>query len=415
MKRPDTSWFVNNRFGMFIHWGLYALAARHEWVKSAERISTSEYQKYFDHFNPDLFDPKDWARRAREAGMKYFVITAKHHDGFCLWDTKHTDYKSTKTPYGKEILKEVLTAFRAEGLKVGLYYSLLDWHHPEYTIDRHHPMRDNKEEREKNKKRDMRKYARYMREQVTELLTKHGKIDIIWFDFSFPGNDGKGHKDWESEKLNALVRKLQPHILIDNRLDLPGSGDFVTPEQVQPEKPQVDENGKPSVWEACQTFAGSWGYFRDELTWKNNHQLLYMLIDGISKNGNLLLNVGPTARGEFDYRARERLAGMGEWMKYHNKSIYGCGPAPEELSTPQDCRYTYNPKTQRLYLHILSWPFMHIWCKGLAGKVEYAQFLNDASEIKFENKTGDALVLNLPKLQPNVEIPVIELFLTRKK
>lgn len=414
MKKPDTAWFVNDRFGLFIHWGLYALAARHEWVKSAEEISTADYQKYFDQFNPDLFNPKIWAKNAKEAGMKYFVITAKHHEGFCLWNTKHTDYKCTKTPYGKEILKDVVKAFRDEGLKVGFYYSLLDWHHPEYTIDRHHPMRNNAAEKAKDAKRDMRKYAKYMRDQVTELLTQYGKIDILWFDFSFPGNNGKGCKDWESEKLLALIRKLQPNVLIDNRLDLPGSGNFVTPEQIQPDKAPVDDKGQPVVWEACQTFSGSWGYFRDENTWKTPHQLLYMLIDGVSKNGNLLLNVGPTARGEFDYRACERLAAMGAWMKYHNRSIYGCGAAPKGLETPPDCRYTYNDKTKRLYVHILSWPFMHIHCKGLAGKVKYAQFLNDASEVKIENKEEE-LILHLPKLQPNTEIPVIELFLSEKK
>lgn len=419
-KKAKTEWFVNDRFGMFIHWGLYALPARHEWMKNREKLTTAEYQKYFDHFNPDLFDPKEWARKAREAGMKYFVITAKHHEGFCLWDSKHTDYKATKTPCNKDLLKEVVAAFRNEGLKVGFYYSLLDWHHPDYTIDKHHPLRDNQAERAKNADRRMPRYARYMRDQVTELLTKFGKIDLLWFDFSFPGEDGKGHKDWESEKLLALIRKLQPHVLIDNRLDLPGSGDFETPEQVQPEKPVKDEKGRPAVWEACQTFSGSWGYHRDEKTWKTVHQLLFMLIDGVSKGGNLLLNVGPTARGEFDYRASERLAGLGAWMKYHGRSIYGCGAAPAGWAAPPDCRYTYNPETKRLYVHLLSWPYRHIHCPGLSKKVKYAQFLHDASEVGIAKpgtwgfaKDHDPATLSLilPDVQPPVEVPVIELFL----
>ena len=414
----NTDWFIHDRFGMFIHFGLYAMAARHEWVKFHEKRTTADYQKYFDHFDPDLFDPRVWARRAREAGMKYFVVTAKHHEGFCLWDTQYTDYKVTNTPFGRDLLTPMLQAFRAEGIKVGFYYSLLDWHHPDYTIDRHHPLKGDVLERNKNSERSMPRYAKYMRNQVTELLTNFGKIDILWFDFSFPdkdGKDGKGCADWESEKLHSLARKLQPSILIDNRLDLPGSGDFETPEQVQPEKPFLDETGKPKAWEACQTFSGSWGYHRDEKSWKSVHQLLFMLIDGVSKGGNLLLNVGPTARGELDSRAQERLGGMGEWMKRHDRAVTGCGAAPGDLTAPQDCRYTYNALTRRLYLHILSWPYLHVHCKALGGRVRYAQLLNDASEIKFNFRTDGYLTLTLPDVQPNVEVPVVELFLIDEK
>jgi alpha-L-fucosidase len=424
-KRPggDTSWFVHDRFGMFIHWGTYALAARHEWVKNRERIKDEDYQKYFDHFYPDLYEPKEWARMAREAGMKYFVITTKHHEGFCLWDSAHTEYKATKTPCGKDLLKPMVDAFRAEGLRVGFYYSLIDWHHPEFPVDRIHPQRDDAEYREANKGRDVTKYAEYMRKQVEELLTQFGQVDVIWFDFSYPGDDGKGRDDWESEKLLATVREKMPNIMINNRLDLTGSGDFVTPEQYQPATGMKDEDGNPAVWEACQTFSGSWGYYRDELTWKSVPQLLWMLIDGVSKGGNLLLNVGPTARGEFDYRAQERLAGMGAWMKYNARSVYGCGAAPEGFVAPTDCRYTYNAETKRLYLHILTWPFGAIHLPGLAGKVKYAQFLHDASEVKMRDSKAKvhpglnqrspegALTLNLPVVKPNVEVPVVEMYL----
>ncbi|HEY0072914.1 MAG TPA: alpha-L-fucosidase, partial [Abditibacteriaceae bacterium] len=140
--KGDTAWFVHDRFGMFIHWGLYALPARHEWVKNYERITDEDYQKYFHFFDPDLYDPQAWARAAREAGMKYFVITAKHHEGFCLWDSQFTDYKVTNTPYGKDLLTPLVEAMRSEGLRVGFYYSLIDWHHPDFTIDGVHPMRD---------------------------------------------------------------------------------------------------------------------------------------------------------------------------------------------------------------------------------------------------------------------------------
>ncbi|HCE45863.1 MAG TPA: alpha-L-fucosidase [Lentisphaeria bacterium] len=423
-KRTD--WFVEDRFGMFIHWGLYSMPARHEWVKHRECMTDEQYQKYFDRFNPDLYEPREWARMAKAAGMKYFVITTKHHEGFCLWDSKHTGYKATNTPCRRDLLKEMVSAFRAEGLKVGFYYSLLDWHHPDFPVDKLHSQRDDKAFREREKNRDVRKYAEYMRKQVTELLTKFGKIDILWFDFSYPGEDGKGHKEWESEKLLKLIRKLQPDIMIDNRLDIPDSGDFETPEQFQPTEGIKDKEGNPVVWEACQTFSGSWGYHRDEMSWREPAELIATLIDCVSKSGNLLMNVGPTARGEFDYRVKERLAAYAEWMKRHDRSIYGCQQAPAEFKCPSGCKLTFNPVTNRLYLHILSWPYKHITMEGNAftDHVEYAQFLHDGSEIAIKgleawqeanHKLGgkNTLSITLPQMKPNVAIPVVELFLKK--
>jgi len=417
----NTDWFVHDRFGMFIHWGLYSMPARHEWVRNLESISTADYQKYFDRFDPDLFDPKVWAAAAKNAGMKYFVITTKHHEGFCLWDSKYTDYKATNTPCRRNLLKDVVAAFRAEGIRVGFYYSLIDWHHPEFSIDKLHPERNLPGIRDR--KRDMRKYAKYMRDQVTELLTQFGKIDVMWFDFSYPGEDGKGCDDWESEKLVKLIRKLQPEVVIDNRLDLPGSGDIVTPEQYVPARGMRDEDGNLQVWEGCQTFSGSWGYHRDEASWKSVEMLVQMLINHVSRGGNLLLNVGPTSRGEFDGRAQDALAGIGEWMKRHSRSIYGCTIAPDGLTEAENCRYTYNPETNRLYVHIMSWPFKELHLPGLDGKVAYAQLLNDGSEVRMRNAQTEvhpglnskteagALTLELPTLRPNVAVPVIELFL----
>jgi alpha-L-fucosidase len=419
--KGDAARFIRNRFGMFIHWGTYAAAARHEWVKNCERIPDDEYQKYFDVFDPDLYDPAAWARAAKNAGMKYFVITAKHHEGFCLWDTKYTDYKAPNAPCGKDLLRPMIDAFRAEGLRVGLYYSLIDWHHPDYPVDSLHPMRENEEFKKKHADRDVRKYAKYMRDQVTELLTQFGEIDYIFYDFSFPGENGKGRDDWESVELMKLTRKLQPHILIDNRLDLmdvPGGFDVVTPEQHMEAKwPEV--NGERALWETCQTFSGSWGYHREEATWKSVPQLLYLLIDTVSKGGNLLLNVGPTARGTFDARALSALSGMGEWMKLHDRSITGCTQA-DGFETPPDTRLTYNPETNRLYVHFLNWPIGGVALPKMAGKIKYAQLLNDASEITFRDPANDpkakksdkTVVLNLPLRKPEgVEIPVIELFI----
>ncbi len=418
----NTEWFTADRFGLFIHFGLYAEAARHEWVKSNEQISNEDYQKYFDHFDPDLYDPKAWAKAAKEAGMKYFIITTKHHEGFCLWDSKYTDYKVTNTPYGKDILKPMVEAFREEGLKVGFYHSLLDWHHPDYTVDAPHPMRNNQEYIAQDKDRDITRYADYLYNQVEELMTQFGKIDIIWFDFSVsPANGfaGKGKEIWQSERLLKMIRGYQPDIIINDRLQI--DQDVKTPEQYQPRE-WLKVNGQPVVWEACQTLSGSWGYYRDEESWKSTEMLIKMLVDSVSKGGNMILNVGPTGRGEFDYRAMNALKGIGAWMHYNSRSIYGCTAAPADLKCPEDCRFTYNPKTNRLYVHVFSWPFRHLHLDGFVGKVEYAQLLNDASEIRMEvgkdtnNGTIDTafgsntLSLILPIKKPN-EVPVIELFL----
>lgn len=412
IPKGDTSWFVHDRFGMFIHWGLYALPARHEWVKHNEKIPDEKYDLYFKHFDPDLYNPELWAAAAADAGMKYFVVTTKHHEGFCLWDSALTDYKATRTPAGRDLLHPMVDAFRARNLRVGFYHSLIDWHHPQYVLDPYYgPLRGHPDRAELNRNRDQAKYAAYLHGQVRELLTEFGPVDILWFDFSYPKPDGsgKGRDDWQSAKLLKLIRKLMPHAILDDRLDLPDGWDFKTPEQVQPRE-WVTVNGQKVVWEACQTFSGSWGYHRDEASWKSVEQLLLMLIDSVSKGGNLLLNVGPTGRGEFDARVLDRLAGLGQWMKRHSRSIYGCTQAPVEFKTPQDCRLTYNPDKKRLYIHVLAWPVQELSVDGLTGRVDYAQLLNDASEVRV-HEGESTLVLKLPIRKPDVTIPVIELFL----
>jgi alpha-L-fucosidase len=417
-KTQRMKWWTDARFGMFIHWGLYALPARHEWVKNHERLTNEQYQKYFEMYNPDLYNPKEWARMAKEAGMKYVVLTAKHHEGFCNWDSRYTDYKVTNTPFGRDVIKEYVEAFRAEGLKVGFYYSLIDWHHPDYTIDRVHPLRQESDTayNRLNKGRDMNKYREYMKNQVRELLTNYGEISIIWFDFSFPGKNGKGHDDWDSENLLKLARTLQPGIIVDDRLDLrdvPGGWDFTTPEQVKVTKwPEV--NGERVPWETCQTFSGSWGYYRDETSWKSPAQLLELLIESVSKGGNLLLNVGPTARGTFDYRAQERLQAMGGWMKVNSRSVYNCTEAPAEFTAPDNTLLTYNPVTRRLYIHLLVYPLERLTLTNMADKVKYIQFLHDASEVQYNKGRAEAandLSLQLPVQKPPVEIAVLEVYL----
>jgi alpha-L-fucosidase len=417
-KKQRMEWWTDARFGMFIHWGLYSQAARHEWVKHNEHLSNAEYQKYFDEFDPDHFEPKKWAKEAKAAGMKYAVLTTKHHEGFCLFDTKYTNYKATNTKAKRDLVKEFVEAFRAEGLKVGFYYSLLDWHHPDYTMDNAHPLVQvdtSKANYDRlNKGRDMNKYREYLKNQVTELMTNYGKIDILWMDWSWNKGDkhGKWGDDWGAKDLLKIVRKLQPDIIVNNRLglyDYSDGGDFETPEQVSSTEL---EKYKGKTFETCQTFSGSWGYYRDENTWKTHRQLLDLLITSVSNGGNLILNVGPTARGEFDYRATHALDSLSYWMHANNKAIYNCTLAPAPYKAPEGNKLTFNPKTKRLYIHLYNYPADgKLVLPDYKGKVKYAQLLNDYSEVRYTASGGNDLELSLPKNKPPYEIPVVELTL----
>jgi alpha-L-fucosidase len=420
-KKKRMEWWTDSRFGMFIHWGLYSMPARHEWVKNAERLNNEDYEKYFKYFDPDLFQPKIWAKKAKAAGMKYAVMTSKHHEGFTLFDSQYTDYKATNTPAKRDLVKEYIDAFRAEGLKVGLYYSLIDWHHPDFTIDKHHPQRALNKANEldsyydgANKGKDFSKYRAYLFNQVKEILTKYGKIDVLWLDFSYPGKFGKDKNDWGSIELIKMIRKLQPGIIINDRLDISDyedGKDFVSPEQVSTKEL---EKYRGKLWETCQTFSGSWGYYRDETTWKTNRQLLDLLITSVANGGNILLNVGPTARGDFDDRANKALDSLGIWMSHNNKSIYNCTYAPTDYEVMNGTKLTYNDKTKRLYVHLFDYPADgRLLLKNYRKKVDYAQFLHDNSELIIDKEASNVndLVLKLPKQKPNYEIPVIELIL----
>ena len=302
MSSADLSWFTHDRLGLFVHWGLYSLGARHEWLMSRERIKQTDYERYARYFEADLYDPVEWAAQAKRAGMKYVVLTTKHHDGFCLWDSRLTDYTSVNSACGKDLVKAFVEAVREAGLKVGFYHSLLDWHHPDFPVDGYHPRRDDADVSAQNTGRDLARYRTYLHGQVRELLTEYGKIDYMFFDFSYERTDhneiwgGKGADAWGSEALLALIRELQPEIIVNDRLAV--RGDFVTPEQYQPST-AMEVEGVKVPWEACQTLNGSWGYFRDNYNDKSVDLLIRMLVDGVSKDGNLLLNVGPTGRGRF--------------------------------------------------------------------------------------------------------------------
>ena len=353
------TWYREARFGMFLHWGLYAIPARGEWVRSAERMPEERYRRYFDEFNPVDFDARRWARAAREAGMKYVVLTAKHHDGFCLFDSQYTDWKSTNTPFGRDIVREFVEAVRAEGLRVGLYYSLLDWHHPDYPhrADAHHPDRD--DESVSDEGRDFDRYLTYMHSQVRELCENYGRIDLLWFDFSYGDLRGEA---WKAQELIDMVRSLQPDVIIDNRLEVSGEGygslaageptpwhgDFVSPEQMIPPHGIQDVHGNDIAWESCVTMNGSWGYRADDHMFKPAPMLIKKLVECVSKGGNMLLNVGPDARGCFPPESVRILEGIGAWMRRNGASVHGC--TRSDLPKPEYGRITAKPG--RLYFHV---------------------------------------------------------------
>ena len=426
----DTEWFIHDRFGIFIHFGLYALPARHEWIKKKEWIFEEQYQKYFDHFDPDLMDAKEWAKKAKAAGMKYAVMTAKHHEGFCLFDSAYTEYKSTNTPCGRDLIREYVDAFRAEGLKIGFYYSLIDWHHPEFPIDRHHPRQHDENAAELDRGRDMKKYAEYMRNQVTELLTNYGKIDILWFDFSYPPlknppawmqfGGGKGRAEWEADEMIALIRSLAPDIILNDRIQIPQ--DLVTPEQDHLMESTTDPvTGEMLTWETCQTFSGSWGYFRDETSWKTPKMLIDLLVRTVAGGGNLIMNVGPTARGNFDSRADAALQIYADWMKFNNRSIYGCTRAEACFKAPNGVELTQSEDGKRLYIHLVDYPFHRLGIDGLLERMDYIQLLADGSEVMTKlsvertspdgTRLPDRLVINVPGVAFHMIDPVLEVFL----
>lgn len=413
--RKKVDWFVKNRFGMFIHWGLYAIPARGEWVRSVERISVEDYQQYFDEFDPVDYDPGKWARAAKEAGMKYAVLTAKHHDGFCLFDSALTDYKCTNTKAGRDLVREYLEAFRAEGLKVGLYYSLLDWHHPDYPAygDKQHPMRDN--EAFKGIQHNFDNYLDYMHGQIKELCTNYGKIDLFWFDFSYDNLTGEA---WRATDLVRMIRQYQPDVLIDNRLEVSGegfgsllseepseySGDFVSPEQIIPPHGILDSQGREVVWEACITMNNNWGYCAQDKFFKSSEMMIKKLVECVSKGGNLLLNVGPDAKGNIPQESLDILKGIGRWMKDNSKSIYGCGTS--KLDKPEYGRITQNGNL--IYFHVTEPQIGFVPLMGIqADQVKKIRLLKDGSEMQIIRNwmTGNYPDVVFVSFGPNPALP----------
>lgn len=418
----SSQWFNEARFGLFVHFGLYSVAARHDWVQNFELLTDEEYRPYFEHFDPDRFDAAALARQAKDSGMGYVVLTTKHHEGFSLWDTSLSDF-SAPNACGRDLVAEFVEAVRAEGLGVGLYHSVIDWHHPDFTVDCLHPRRKDENPEALNEGRDMARYREFLHGQVRELLSGYGQIDYLFFDYTYPasvdGLAGKGPGDWDSERLLALCRELQPGMLVNDRLGIPA--DFVTPEQYQPTSP-LEVDGEPQVWEACQTLDGSWGYHRDNMDRKSPSLLVQMLVDSVSMGGNMLLNVGPDGRGAIAPRDVRTLGAIGEWMEVHRDAVVGAGHAA--FTPPREGVYTR--RGNRLYLHLFSWPLRFVHLEGLANKVTYARFLHDGSWLKTSvtdpsqqatqmtpaGEAPDTLTVHLPVHRPDVLMPVVELTLS---
>ncbi|UCG47201.1 MAG: alpha-L-fucosidase [Phycisphaerales bacterium] len=410
-KDERMAWWREARFGMFIHWGLYAIPAGEwngkkiggigEWIMNNAHIPADEYEKLAARFNPVRFDADKWVRIAKNAAMKYIVITSKHHDGFCLWDSKVSDYDIMDAgPFKRDILKELSEACKKHGIRLCFYHSIMDWHHP----DAQRPFYPNYNDTSKSNPRFGLYAENYMKPQLKELITQYGPLGVMWFD-------GEWIKDWtepQGRDLYNYVRQLQPDIIINNRVgkgrkgmeglsksDQEYAGDFGTPEQ------QIPAKGLPGVdWESCMTMNDTWGYKSDDNNWKSSEDLIRKLADIASKGGNFLLNVGPTAEGLIPAPSVERLAAIGEWMKINGQSIHGTTASP--LGRVPWGRCTAKP--QKLYLHVFEWPGNgKLVVPGLMNRVKRASLLaagkNRRLPLVVQGPTG--VIIGVPDKAPD--------------
>ncbi|MEJ5170740.1 MAG: alpha-L-fucosidase [Fimbriimonadales bacterium] len=334
-----TAWWRDAKFGMFIHWGVYAVPADGEWHLSTHKMQVADYEKFAPQFNPVKYDPDRWVRLAKAAGMKYIVITSKHHDGFAMWDTKLSDWSIIRrTPFQRDPLKELAAACRKHGIVLCFYHSIMDWHHPDYL-----PRRPWEAETRPAAGADLNRYIDFMKGQLTELLTNYGRIGGIWFD----GGWEHSAEQLRAKEVVAMIRKLQPWVLINDRINLPE--DYSTPEQTIPAGAMP--GGR--LWETCMTMNDNWGYSRRDNNWKSTQDLVRKLCDIASKGGNFLLNVGPTELGEIPQPSVERLEQVGRWMKVNGPAIYGTSKSPLG-KLPFEGRVTRKGTT--LYVHAFVWP-----------------------------------------------------------
>ena len=370
-------WWHEARFGMFIHFGLYSVLGRHEWVMEEEGIPVEEYEKLAKSFNPKPHAARAWAKLAKQAGMKYMVMTTKHHEGYCNFDTKLTNYCAPKQAAGRDLVAEYYEAARSEEMRVGFYYSLMDWHHPDGA-------------KCATDEAARRRFVDYIHGHVRELCTNYGKVDIMWYDVSWPLKaDG-----WESVKLNKMVRQLQPDILINNRAAIPE--DFTTPEQ------RIQASATP--WEACMTMNGSWGYHKADDDWKSSKTVVRNLVTCARGYGNYLLNIGPKPDGSIPSESVQILTGVGKWMDKHGEIIHKAQRC--EVTSSQFANFTRDGS--RLYVHVHYWPGETVSIGGLKNKVLSAKLHPSGQAVKFQQDDFRTQFTGLPASAPDPLVSVIE-------
>jgi len=371
-------WWHEARFGMFVHWGLYSQLGRHEWVMNRERIPVKEYEKLADSWKVKPRPAREWVRLAKKAGMKYMVMTTKHHEGFCLWDTQMKDYNSVKHGPQRDLVREYVEACREFDLKIGFYYSLMDWHHPDGA-------RSAKDEAAR------RRFLDFTQGCVRELMSNYGKIDVLWYDVAWPLDSAEA---WESRKMNRMVRGLQPDIIINNRSYLPE--DFGTPE----EHIRAEDEGR--AWESCMTFNGSWGYmpYAPAEDWRSVREVLGMLQQVTAGGGNLLLNIGPAPDGSVPPEAVERLVPVGKWLAKNGEAVYG-----KVDRTGNHFEWTvlgwWTLKGKTGYFWCTRWPGREIAFGGFETKLKKASFLTTGKPIRFEQKGNRLILKGLPQENPD--------------
>jgi alpha-L-fucosidase len=382
------SWFHDARFGMFIHWGVYAVPARNEWAMLQDRIPADEYARFADDFRAERYDPAAWVALAREAGMRYMVLTTRHHDGFSLFDSRHSDFTATKTAAGRDLVAEFADACHAAGMRLGLYYSLGDWRYPAQF---------------RGPEQDPAGWAAlvdYAHAQVRELMTNYGRVDLLWYDGAFtPGassSEATAHA-WRAAELNAMVRSLQPDILINDRSGLPE--DFTTPEQ------QIRPAADGRAWEACMTMNRQWGYVADGSVYKMTKELLIFLTACASGAGNFLLNVGPMADGTMPEPSVTRLREMGAWLRVHGESIYGSARCALDPGT----NGVFTQKDGRVYLHVHWWPGSVVTIPSIRNRVRRATVVGTGQEAVIEHRGTRVLLTGLPATPPDPCVTVIAL------
>jgi alpha-L-fucosidase len=374
------AWWQEASFGMFIHWGLYSIPARGEWMMYQEHVPIEEYKKLADEFNPLKYNPDEWVALAKDAGMKYIVITTRHHDGFCLFDSKVSDFTAPKTAAGRDLIAEFVAACRKADMRFGFYYSLVDWRFPG-TIPHHI----------RNSNESYKDLVNQAHEQVRELLTNYGPVDILWYDMLVPYDA----ELWRSKELNAMARKLQPNILINDRAGVPA--DFSTPEN--------SVSAKPGPWESCYSMNRTWGYAKYDRNYKSVNELLRLLCSCASQKGNFLLNVAPDGEGNIPIEATERLREIGKWMRTNGKAIYNAGPSP--VVAPNLGMETR--VGDKVYLLVQRWPGSTVpiaWC---GSKVKSAKLLANNQFAKIEQKGDRVWLHNLPEYPVDPYLNVIEL------